>query len=62
MFSLPVPRTSFLDSRLRLRGRVNRLLVHNQSVSDTQLDPAHVGRPGAPLTARPEATDRDRAA
>ena len=33
------------------------------SVSDSQLDPvAHVGRPGTPLTARPETTDRDREA
>ena len=47
MFSLPSTRTSFLDSRLRLRGRVNRLLVRGHSVSDSQLDPvAHVGRPG----------------
>ena len=63
MFSLPLPRTSFLDSRIRLRGRVNRLLEHGMSVSDSQLDPvAHVGRPGTPLTARPETTDRDREA
>ncbi|MEO0556841.1 MAG: hypothetical protein AAF170_01525 [Bacteroidota bacterium] len=65
MFSLPVPRTSFLDSRLRLRGRVNRLLERGQDVSDSQLDPvAHIGRPGAPLMARPETQDaaRDRAA
>ena len=48
MISLPIPRTSFLDSRLRLRGRVNRLLVNGQPVTDSQLDPvAHVGRPGA---------------
>lgn len=61
MFSIPVPRTSFLDSRFRLRGRVNRLLERGQSVSDTQLDPvAHIGRPGAPLTARPEVSDADR--
>ncbi len=61
MFSLPVPRTSFLDSRFRLRGRVNRLLAHGQSVSDNQLDSvAHVGRPGAPLTARPATNDADR--
>lgn len=61
MFSIPVPRTSFLDSRFRLRGRVNRLLERGQSVSDSQLDPvAHVGRPGGPLTARPPVTDADR--
>lgn len=55
---LPIPRTSFLDSRLRLRGRVNRLLERNMSTSDTQLDPvAHVGRPGGPLTSTDE---RDR--
>ena len=48
MFSLPSTRTSFLDSRLRLRGRVNRLLVRGLPVNDSQLDPvAHVGRPGA---------------
>ena len=48
MFSrLPIPRTSFLDSRLRLRGRVDRLIANGMSTSDTQLDPvAHVGKPG----------------
>ena len=62
MFSTPVPRTSFLDSRLRLRGRVNRLLERGMAVSDNQL--AHVGRltrPDAPLTSQPE-TRRDREA
>ena len=49
MISLPIPRTSFLDSRFRLRGRVNRLVGQGLSASDAQLDPvAHVGRPGAP--------------
>ena len=43
----PVTRTSFLDSRFRLRNRVGRLLEAGHSVSDAQLDPvAHVGRPG----------------
>lgn len=50
MISLPVTRTSFLDSRFRLRGRVNRLLNKGLPVNDAQLDPvAHVGRPGVPL-------------
>ena len=54
----PMPRTSFLDSRFRLRNRANRLLTDGQSVSDTQLDPvAHVGQPGGPTSAT---TDRDR--
>ena len=49
MVSLPITRTSFLDSRLRLRGRTNRLLAKGLPVHDAQLDPvAHVGRPGAP--------------
>ncbi|MEM1054997.1 MAG: hypothetical protein AAGI52_05685 [Bacteroidota bacterium] len=49
---LPIPRTSFLDSRLRLRGRVNRLAERSLNTSDAQLDPiAHVGKPGGPLTA-----------
>ncbi len=53
MFSLPVTRTSFLDSRFRLRGRVNRLLTNGHTVTDRQLDPvAHVGQPGA--AAKPE--------
>ncbi|MGB3544445.1 hypothetical protein [Rubrivirga sp.] len=43
----PVTRTSFLDSRFRLRNRANRLLEAGHSVNDSQLDPvAHVGRPG----------------
>lgn len=43
----PVTRTSFLDSRFRLRNRANRLLEAGHSVNDAQLDPiAHVGRPG----------------
>lgn len=51
---LPIPRTSFLDSRLRLRGRVNRLLERDMSTSDTQLDPvAHVGKPGQSTAAPP---------
>ena len=51
MVNLPRPftRTSFLDSRFRLRNRANRLIQHGMSATDTQLDPvAHVGRPGAP--------------
>ena len=61
MFSVPIPRTSFLDSRLRLRGRTNRLLGRGLSVSDTQLDPvAHVGRPGVSHEPRP--TDHEHAA
>lgn len=57
MISIPRPqtRTSFLDSRLRLRSRTNRLLVDGYSVSDRQLDPAHIGRPGEPVQ-----PDRDR--
>lgn len=54
MVNLPRPlsRTSFLDSRFRLRNRANRLLSNGMSVSDTQLDPvAHVGRPGGPTAA-----------
>lgn len=55
MFALPMTRTSFLDSRFRLRGRVNRLIGHGLPTSDRQLDPvAHVGRPGAPATPREE--------
>ena len=54
----PLTRTSFLDSRFRLRNRANRLLTSGASVSDAQLDPvAHVGRPGGPTTPQP----RDRA-
>jgi hypothetical protein len=53
MFSVPIPRTSFLDSRLRLRGRVSRLVPRGLSASDAQLDPvAHVGRPGTPPAPR----------
>lgn len=49
---LPIPRTSFLDSRLRLRGRINRLLERDLSISDAQLDPvAHVGKPGQSTSA-----------
>ena len=61
MISIPRPisRTSFLDSRFRLRNRANRLLAHGHSVSDAQLDPvAHVGRPGGPTQAA--SADRDR--
>ena len=44
---LPISRTSFLDSRFRLRNRTGRLLERGLSVSDSQLNPvAHVGRPG----------------
>ena len=60
MVNLPRPmsRTSFLDSRFRLRNRANRLIAHGMSVSDAQLDPvAHVGRPGGPTSAT---ADRDR--
>ena len=59
MFSLPITRTSFLDSRFRLRNRANRLIASGHVVDDRQLDPvAHVGQPGAaadphaPSTAR----------
>lgn len=57
MINLPRPlsRTSFLDSRFRLRSRASRLLAQGRSVNDAQLDPvAHVGRPGsaAPAPAR----------
>jgi hypothetical protein len=59
MVSLPIPRTSFLDSRLRLRGRTNRLLAKGLPVNDAQLDPvAHVGRPGAAPTPNREQDDR----
>lgn len=55
MISLPIPRTSFLDSRLRLRGRTNRLLSKGLPVNDAQLDPvAHVGRPGVAALANRE--------
>ena len=54
--SRPFPRTSFLDSRFRLRNRANRLLAHGHTVDVTRLDPvAHVGRPGGPTsTHRPD--------
>lgn len=52
----PLTRTSFLDSRFRLRSRTNRLIERGMSANDTQLDPvAHVGRPGASTSA----VDRD---
>ncbi|MEM0961753.1 MAG: hypothetical protein AAGK21_04315 [Bacteroidota bacterium] len=52
-------RTSFLDSRIRLRNRANRLLANGMSVSDNQLNAvAHVGRPGGPTSV--DTTDRDR--
>ena len=55
MFSTPIPRTSFLDSRFRLRGRTNRLLERGLPVTDTQLNPvAHVGRPGVSAAPRPD--------
>lgn len=55
MFALPMTRTSFLDSRFRLRNRVNRLLDHGLPTTDRQLDPvAHVGRPGTSGAAREE--------
>ena len=60
MINLPRPltRTSFLDSRFRLRSRTNRLIQNGMPVSDAQLDPvAHVGRPGGPTQST---TDRDR--
>ena len=50
---------SFLDSRFRLRGRVNRLLTSGHTVTDRQLDPvAHVGQPGA--ASGQQAPDRSR--
>ena len=59
----PFPRTSFLDSRFRLRNRANRLLAHGHTVDVNQLDPvAHVGRPGGPAPARPADRERPQAA
>lgn len=54
MFSTPLPRTSFLDSRLRTRGRQNRLIERGMTAHDSHLGVA-AERPIAPLQARPEA-------
>ncbi|MEM1117543.1 MAG: hypothetical protein AAF845_01430 [Bacteroidota bacterium] len=58
----PVTRTSFLDSRLRLRNRTNRLIERGMSVSDHQLDPAHIGRPGVSTSAIDREANRPEAA
>ena len=52
MFSTPLPRTSFLDSRLRTRGRQNRLIERGMTAPDSHL--GNSDRPTAPLQARPE--------
>ena len=56
MFSTPLPRTSFLDSRLRTRGRQNRLIERGMNATDSHLG-VPADRPTAPLQARPETDD-----
>ena len=56
MLSFPIPRTSFLDSRLRQRGRVTRLVQRGLPATEAQVP--HFARPGdaappAPREAEP---------
>lgn len=48
MFSTPIPRASFLDSTLRVRGHLNRRLTHAQAIG-----PSHLGHGLKPAPDRP---------